>query len=114
MLVTLLGISLVCAFYGTRLMLWTVSMATAIVLFAVSGLVPVLTLLVTAIAFAAIVIPSPYRYMQAIPLADDHYISDLLFEQLHPVQAELQPIRIQDQVVSNHGFQNLKSLILFP
>ena len=37
MLLTLLGISLVCAFYGTSLLLWTAAMAVGIFVFAVTG-----------------------------------------------------------------------------
>ena len=44
MLLTLLGISLVCAFYGTSLLLWTAAMAAGIFVFAVAGSVPVLSI----------------------------------------------------------------------
>ena len=42
MMLTLLSISLACAFYGTNLMLWTVATAVGILLFAVSGSVSLL------------------------------------------------------------------------
>ena len=38
--VDLVGISLVCAFYGTTLLVWTVAMAAGIVLLAATGSVP--------------------------------------------------------------------------
>ena len=44
LLLTLLAISLVCAFYGTRLLVWTAAMATGIVVLAATGSVPLLSL----------------------------------------------------------------------
>jgi len=54
LLLTLLGISLVCAFYGTSLLVWTGAMAAAIIIFAATGSVPLLGLLVIAVPFAAV------------------------------------------------------------
>ena len=57
MLVTLLAISMVCAFYGTTLLAWTIAMAAGIVLFAVTGAVPVVGWVLVGILFAAVAIP---------------------------------------------------------
>ena len=61
MLLTLLGISLVCAFYGTSLLLWTVAMAAGIFIFAVTASVPVLSLVLVAAVFAVIAVPLNFR-----------------------------------------------------
>ena len=61
MLLTLLGISLVCAFYGTSLLLWTAAMAAGIFIFAVTGSVPVLSLVLVAAVFAVIAVPLNLR-----------------------------------------------------
>ena len=61
MLLTLLGISLVCAFYGTSLLLWTAAMAVGIFIFAVTGSVPVLSLVLLAAVFAVIAVPLNFR-----------------------------------------------------
>ena len=64
LLLTLLGISLACAFYGTSLLMWTVAMAAGILILASTGAVPWLGLVVIAVVFAAIVIPlnvAPWR-----------------------------------------------------
>lgn len=57
LLLSLLGISLACAFYGTSLLMWTGAMAAAIVILASTGSVPLLSLLVIAAIFAVIAIP---------------------------------------------------------
>jgi len=54
LLLTLLGISLVCAFYGSSLLVWTGAMAAGIVIFAATGSVSLLGLLLIAVPFAAI------------------------------------------------------------
>ncbi len=61
MLLTLLGISLVCAFYGTSLLLWTGATAVGIVIFAVTGSVPVLSLVLLTTIFSIIAIPLNFR-----------------------------------------------------
>ncbi len=61
MLLTLLGISLVCAFYGTSLLLWTVAIAVGIFIFAVTGSAPVLSLVLVAAIFAVIAVPLNFR-----------------------------------------------------
>jgi len=54
LLLTVLAISLACAFYGTTLLAWTVAVAAGIVLLAATGTVPVLSLVAVAVVFAAI------------------------------------------------------------
>jgi acyl-CoA dehydrogenase len=54
---TLLGISLACAFYGTSLLMWTVAMTAGIVILASTGSVPLFSLAVIAVIFAVIAIP---------------------------------------------------------
>jgi acyl-CoA dehydrogenase len=54
LLLTLLGISLACAFYGTSLLMWTVTMSAGIVILASTGAVPLFSLVVIALIFAAI------------------------------------------------------------
>ena len=61
MLFTLLAISLACAFYGARLLVWTVSMAAAIVLFGVTGSISPPAVVACATLFAAIAVPLNYR-----------------------------------------------------
>jgi len=64
LLLTLLGISLVCAFYGTSLLVWTGAMAAGIVVLGATGSVSFLGLLTIALLFAAIAVPlnvKPWR-----------------------------------------------------
>jgi len=61
MLLMLLGISLVCAFYGTRLLLWTAAMAAGIFVVALSGSVPVISMIVVTAVFAAMAIPLNFK-----------------------------------------------------
>jgi acyl-CoA dehydrogenase len=61
LLLTLLAISLVCAFYGTRLLVWTAAMATGIVVLAATGSVPLLSLVAITLVFAAIAVPLNYK-----------------------------------------------------
>jgi acyl-CoA dehydrogenase len=64
LLLTLLAISLACAFYGTSLLMWTVATATGIVILASTGSVPVFSLAVIVVIFALIAIPlnvTPWR-----------------------------------------------------
>jgi len=64
LLLTLLGISLVCAFYGTSLLVWTGAMAVGIVVLGATGSVPLISLLVIAVLFAAVALPlnvKPWR-----------------------------------------------------
>jgi acyl-CoA dehydrogenase len=61
LLLLLLGISLVCAFYGTRLLLWTAAMAAGIFVFALSGSIPLISLIVVTAVFAAIAIPLNFK-----------------------------------------------------
>jgi acyl-CoA dehydrogenase len=57
LLLTLLAISLACAFYGTSLVVWTGAMAAGIVILASTGSVPLFSLAVIAAIFAVIAIP---------------------------------------------------------
>ena len=64
LLLTLLGISLVCAFYGTSLLVWTGAMAAGIVVLGATGSVSFLGVLTIALLFAAIAVPlnvKPWR-----------------------------------------------------
>ena len=61
LLSTLLAISLVCAFYGTTLLTWTAAMAVGIVVVAGSVSVPLLSLVVITVVFAAIAIPLNFK-----------------------------------------------------
>jgi len=61
MLLTLLGISLVCAFYGTSLLVWTGAVAAGILIFTASGAVPLLAALTIAALFAAVAVPLNVR-----------------------------------------------------
>ncbi len=61
MLLTLLIISLVCAFYGATLVLWTAATAAAIVLFAATGFIALPGLVVTSLLFIAAAVPLNYR-----------------------------------------------------
>ena len=64
MLLALFGISIGCAFYGTSLFAWTAAMAAGIVVLAATGSVPLFSLVVIAVIFAAIAVPlnvTPWR-----------------------------------------------------
>lgn len=61
MLLTLFAISLVCAFYGTKLLVWTVAMTAGIVVFAASGAISLLSLVAVALLFALVAIPLNMR-----------------------------------------------------
>jgi acyl-CoA dehydrogenase len=54
LLLTVLVISLACAFYGTTLLAWTVAVAAGIVLLAATGSVPVVSLVAVTVVFAAL------------------------------------------------------------
>ena len=57
LILTLLAISMACAFYGTSLLTWTIAIAAAIVVFGATGSVPLIGLAAIGIIFAAIAIP---------------------------------------------------------
>ena len=57
LVLSLLAVSLVCAFYGARLIVWTAALATVLVLFGISGNVPLTGLLITAAVAAVITVP---------------------------------------------------------
>lgn len=61
LLLTLVGISLVCAFYGAKLLVWTGAMTAGLVIFAATGAVPPLGLLTIALLFAAVAAPLNVR-----------------------------------------------------
>ncbi len=64
LLLTLLGISLASAFYGTSFLMWTVAMAAGIVILASTGSIPLISLVVIAAVFAIVAIPlnvKPWR-----------------------------------------------------
>ena len=57
LILCLVAISLASAFYGTSLLIWTGTMAAAILLFAVTGAVPTASWVVLGLVLAAIVVP---------------------------------------------------------
>ena len=61
LILTLIAISMACAFYGTSLLTWTIATAAAIVVFGATGSVPLIGLAVISIIFAAVAIPSTSR-----------------------------------------------------
>jgi acyl-CoA dehydrogenase len=61
LLLTLLGISLACAFYGTGLLMWSAAMSAAIVVLAATGSIPLVPLIVITAIFALIAIPLNVR-----------------------------------------------------
>ena len=61
MLLILLGMSLACAFYGTSLLLWTAAIAAGVFVFAATGSVPLLSLIVVSVIFAAVAIPLNFK-----------------------------------------------------
>lgn len=61
LLLTLVGISLGCAFYGAKLLVWTGAMTAGLVIFAATGAVPLLGLLTIALLFAAVAAPLNVR-----------------------------------------------------
>jgi acyl-CoA dehydrogenase len=61
LLLTLLGISLACAFYGTGLLMWSAAMSAAIVVLAATGSIPLVPLIVITAIFAMIAIPLNVR-----------------------------------------------------
>jgi len=61
LLLTLVGISLVCAFYGAKLLVWTGAMTAGLVIFAATGAVPLWGLLTIALLFAAVAAPLNVR-----------------------------------------------------
>ena len=61
LLLTLMVVSLVCAFYGTSLLLWTAAALAGILVFAVTGAVGPLTAIIITLVFAAIVVPLNYK-----------------------------------------------------
>ena len=59
LILTILAISLACAFYGTTLLIWTVAVAAGIVLMAATGSVPIVSLVAISIVFAAVAVANP-------------------------------------------------------
>jgi len=57
LLLTLLAISLACAFYGTTLLVWTGAMAAGIAVLALTGWVPWLSLAIVTLVLAAVAVP---------------------------------------------------------
>jgi acyl-CoA dehydrogenase len=57
LLLTLLAISLACAFYGTTLLVWSGAMAAGIAVLALTGWVPWLSLTIVTLVLAAIAVP---------------------------------------------------------
>ncbi len=57
LILSLLIVSLGCAFYGTSLVIWTGASVAVLLIFGVSGTVPLLGLMVTALVFALIAVP---------------------------------------------------------
>lgn len=57
LVLSLLAVSLICAFYGVKLNLWTAALGAVIVLFGLSGNVPLTGLLITAVVVAIITVP---------------------------------------------------------
>jgi acyl-CoA dehydrogenase len=61
LLLTLLAISLACAFYGANLLVWTGAMAAGIFMLAATGSVPLLSLVAIMLLFAAIAVPLNFK-----------------------------------------------------
>ena len=61
LILTLLTISLACAFYGTTLLVWTIAMAAGIVALGATGQVPLISLTVIAVIFAVIAVPLNFK-----------------------------------------------------
>jgi acyl-CoA dehydrogenase len=61
LLLALVGISLVCAFYGTSLLVWTGAMTAGIVVFGATGSVPLISFAIIAVLFAAAAVPLNVR-----------------------------------------------------
>jgi acyl-CoA dehydrogenase len=57
MVITLIGISLACAFLGARLVTWTAALVAAFVLFAISGQTGIATLVIVGLLLAVILVP---------------------------------------------------------
>ena len=57
LVLVLLAVSLVCSFYGVKLSVWTAALGTVLVLFGLSGNVPLTGLLITAAVVAIITVP---------------------------------------------------------
>lgn len=61
MFLALIAVSLASAFYGAKLLVWTVGLATVWLLFAAGGSVSWVALLITAVVLAAILVPLNHR-----------------------------------------------------
>jgi acyl-CoA dehydrogenase len=57
LIVSLLASSVICAFYGANLKLWTATLATVLVIFGLSGSVPLVGFLIVTVLMALIVVP---------------------------------------------------------
>ena len=53
LILTLLAISLACAFYGTNLLTWTIAMAAGIVVFGVTGAVPIISWMIICLLYTS-------------------------------------------------------------
>ena len=61
MILTLFAVSIICAFYGARLMVWTIALFGTIVLFAGAGALSTTGLLVSLCLLALVAVPLNYR-----------------------------------------------------
>ncbi len=57
LLLTLLGVSLACAFIGTRLINWTIALVVTLVLFSISGQLSLFATIVASLVLAVILVP---------------------------------------------------------
>lgn len=61
MIAFLLAVSIICAFYGASLTVWTAASALTIALFAATGTLPMAAVVLVSLVFAAIALPLNYR-----------------------------------------------------
>jgi acyl-CoA dehydrogenase len=100
LILALLAISLVCAFYGTSLLTWTGAMAVGIVLFGASGSVPLLSLVIIAVLFAAVAVP-----LNVVPWRQQFITAPFLkqFRRMLPTISETEQVALDAGTVGWEG-----------
>ncbi len=100
MILSLLAVSLGCAFYGVKLVVWTAAMAATWVLFAATASVSWPVLLLTALLLAAVLVPLNYR-----PLRQQFISAPFLKQYLRmtPALSETEQVALEAGTVGWEG-----------
>ncbi len=100
MFLALLTVTLVCAFYGVKLKIWTVALASVWVLFAASATVSWPLLVISAVLLAAILLPLNYRPLRQ-QLVSAPFLAQYL--KMTPTLSETEQVALEAGTVGWEG-----------